>query len=211
MRGHNPVGWAATLLIAVAYAHVLLELATAVLAVVVAARLLLSPARLTRRRRARVAGTRRPAGGAEREPRLSRRERDLAAFRERRRQTLEEVRTEARRRIAHAGEPASVADALAALEHPEARPWRAQREQLEAAIATGRIVEVGAAARRAMWAISRDAARSSRRARRDPELALALCVAYAVIARLPRTALRSAERARPTPHTRSDRRRAFWR
>lgn len=45
MRGHNPVGWAATLLIAVAYAHLLLELAAGVLAVAVAARLLLSPAR----------------------------------------------------------------------------------------------------------------------------------------------------------------------
>ena len=34
MRGrHSPLGWAATLLIAVAYAHVLLELAAAVLAV----------------------------------------------------------------------------------------------------------------------------------------------------------------------------------
>ncbi len=122
--------------------------------------------------------------------RRSRRERDLAAFRERRRQTLEEARGEARRRIARAGEPASVADALAALGHPEAAPWSAEREQLEAAIATGRIAEVGAAARRALWAISRDAARTSpRRARRDPELALAACVAYAIIARLPRTAL----------------------
>jgi hypothetical protein len=45
MRGHNPVGWAATLLIAVAYAHVLLELAGAMLAVAVAARLLVSPVR----------------------------------------------------------------------------------------------------------------------------------------------------------------------
>ena len=90
-----------------------------------------------------------PAGGGERAPRGSRRERDLAAFRERRRQTLEEARGEARRRIARAGEPASVADAFAALEHPEAAPWSAEREQLEAAIATGRIVEVGAAARRA--------------------------------------------------------------
>jgi len=36
MRGHHPLGWAATLLIAVAYAHVLLELAAAVLAVAVA-------------------------------------------------------------------------------------------------------------------------------------------------------------------------------
>jgi len=46
MRGHhNPVGWVATILIAVAYAHVLLELAAAVLAVAVAVRLLVSPAR----------------------------------------------------------------------------------------------------------------------------------------------------------------------
>jgi hypothetical protein len=44
MRAHNPAGWAATLLIAVAYAHLLLELAGAVLAVAAAARLLLSPA-----------------------------------------------------------------------------------------------------------------------------------------------------------------------
>ena len=153
-----------------------------------------------------------PAGGGERAPRGSRRERDLAEFRERRRQMLEEARGEARGRIARVGELAAVADALAALEHPEAAPWSAEREQLEAAIATGRIAEVGAAARRAMWAISRDAARTSpRRARRDPELALAACVAYAVIARLPRTALRSAQRARPIAQTRSDRRRAFWR
>jgi hypothetical protein len=150
--------------------------------------------------------------GRERAPRGSRRERDLAAFRERRRQTLEDARGQARRRIAQVGEPAAVADALAALGHPEAAPWGAEREHLEAAIATGRIVGVGAATRRAMWAISRDAARTSpRRARRDPELALAACVAYAVIARLPRTALRSAQRARPTPQTRSDRERAFWR
>jgi hypothetical protein len=45
MRGHHPLGWAATLLIAVAYANVLLELAGAVLAVAVAVRLLIAPAR----------------------------------------------------------------------------------------------------------------------------------------------------------------------
>ena len=137
------------------------------------------------------------AGVGEPAPERSRRNRDLVAFRERRQQTLAEARADARGRIARAGELASVADAFAALEHPEAEPWSAEREQLETAIATGRIVEVGAAARRAVWAISRDAARTSRRARRDPDLALALCVAYAVIARLPRTALRSAQRARP--------------
>jgi hypothetical protein len=46
MRGHHsPIGWAATMLVAVAYAHVLLELCAAVLAVAVAVRLLVSPAR----------------------------------------------------------------------------------------------------------------------------------------------------------------------
>lgn len=154
-----------------------------------------------------------PAGGRgrERAPRQSRRERDLAAFRERRNQTVGETRNEARRRIARAGELASVADAFAALEHPSAEPWSAERQQLERAIDSDRIVNVGTAARRALWAISRDAARSSRRARRDPDLALAACVAYAIIARLPRTALRSAQRARPTPHARVRRQRAFWR
>ena len=44
MRGrHNPLGWAATLLIAVAYAHVLLELAAAVLGVAAGMRLLVVP------------------------------------------------------------------------------------------------------------------------------------------------------------------------
>jgi hypothetical protein len=150
-----------------------------------------------------------PAGGRKRAAGQSRRERDLAAFRECRQQTLAEARGEARGRIARAGEPASVADAFAAIGHPEAGPWDAERAQLEAAIATGRFVDVGAAARRALWAISRDAARSSRRSRRDPDLALAACVAYAIIARAPRTALRSAQRSKP-----QDRRvpeRAFWR
>ena len=59
MRGHNPVGWAATLLIAVAYAHVLLELAAAVLGVAVAVRLLVAPTRgLISPRRCRQLGRR---------------------------------------------------------------------------------------------------------------------------------------------------------
>jgi hypothetical protein len=46
MRGHhNPIGWATTILLAVAYAHVLLELSAAVLAVAVAVRLLIWPVR----------------------------------------------------------------------------------------------------------------------------------------------------------------------
>jgi predicted tellurium resistance membrane protein TerC len=43
---HNPLGWAATLLIAVADAHVILEIAAAILVVAVGVRLLLvSPVR----------------------------------------------------------------------------------------------------------------------------------------------------------------------
>jgi hypothetical protein len=143
--------------------------------------------------------------------RTSRRERDIAAFRERRRQAADDARAEARQRIARAGEVASVADALAALAHSGARAWEAERQELERALQVGRIVEVGAVARRSLWAISRDAARSSRRARRDPELALAACVAYAIIARLPRCAVRSAQRTRPAAPARAVRQRAFWR
>ena len=159
--------------------------------------------------RPRVSAQATPAVRAgERRPR---RESDIAAFRDRRRQAADGARAEARERIARAGEVACVADALAALAHPGARRWDAEFHELERAIETGRIVEVGAAARRALWTISRDAARRSRRARRDPELALAACVAYAIIARLPRSALRSAQRARPAPHHRSTRQRPFWR
>ena len=143
--------------------------------------------------------------------RASRRERDIAVFRERRRRAADEARAEARERIARSGELACVADALAALAHPAARAWDAERQELERALQRGRIVEVGAVARRSLWAISRDAARRSRRARRDPDLALAACVAYAIIARLPRSALRSAQRTRAAVPARVVRQRAFWR
>jgi hypothetical protein len=114
-------------------------------------------------------------------------------------------------RIAHAGELACVADALAALAHPDAGPWDAERRELEQALQSGRIADVGAVARHAMWSISRDAARTSRRANRDPDLALAACVAYAIIARLPRSTLRSAQRTHPVPEPRRSRPRPFWR
>ena len=157
----------------------------------------------------RVTAQATPAARAgERRPR---RERDLAAFRERRQHAADAAREEARARIARSGELASVADALTALAHPAPAPWTAEREQLERALETGRFSEVGAQARRALWAIARDAARISPRAPRDPDLALAACVAYAIIARTPRSALRSAHRTRPTPRVRPVARRAFWR
>jgi hypothetical protein len=155
--------------------------------------------------------TARATAGAGDRKRAPRRERDITAFRERRRQAADEARAEARQRIARAGELACAADALAALAHPGARPWDGERQELERALDTGRIADVGAVARRAVWTISRDAARSSRRARRDPDLALAACVAYAIIARLPRCTLRSAQRTRPAPHHGQIGTRPFWR
>ena len=51
---HNPLAWAATMLLAVAYAHVILELAAAVVGVAVAVRLLVGPARSVLRRPGRL-------------------------------------------------------------------------------------------------------------------------------------------------------------
>jgi hypothetical protein len=152
-----------------------------------------------------------PTDAAAASPRRPRRESDIAAYQIRRRQAAEEARAEARERIARTGEPACVADALAALAHPGAANWHTQWRELEQALESGRIVEVGATARRALWLISRDAVRTSHRARRDPDLALAACVAYAIVARLPRCALRSAQRNRPAPQPRATRPRPFWR
>jgi hypothetical protein len=149
-----------------------------------------------------------PPQPACREPRVSSRDRDIAQFRERRQTTASEARREARARIARQGEPAAVADALAAIWEASGDPWRREREQLEHALSCGQVAEVGAVARRALWAVSRDAARTSRRLGRDSEIAAAVCVCYAVIAQLPRTTVRSRQRTTPTAHARA---RAFWR
>jgi hypothetical protein len=147
---------------------------------------------------------------AEREPgRGSRRERDVAEFLARRDEALSVARNEARERIAHFGEEEAVRDALIALAHPEASPWRRHRERLSEAIAGGRIPEIGAAARRACRGVAGDAARTSRRAP-DPQLALAVTVAYAVIARAPWAAVRGRRAERSGP-ARQPRPRAFWR
>ena len=84
MHGHrNPLGWAATMLIAVAYAHVLLELAAAVLAIAVAVRLLTAPAcelLSARARRSGLPGRRRcDAVVIDRRPAMTARGRDHAS------------------------------------------------------------------------------------------------------------------------------------
>jgi len=80
--GHGPLGWAATLLIAVAYAHALPELAAAVLALTVAVRLLTAPARdalLGRAHSSGLSGRRRCAAvGIDRRPPVTARGRDRA-------------------------------------------------------------------------------------------------------------------------------------
>jgi hypothetical protein len=144
-----------------------------------------------------------------REPRRARRERDVAEFLARREEALSQARAEARERIERVGEEEAVCDALVALAHPEASPWRRHRERLAETIAGGRIPDVGAAARRACRGTAGDAARTSRRAP-DPQLALAVTVAYAVIARAPWVAVRGARAKRSHPR-RDASPRAFWR
>ena len=156
------------------------------------------------------ATTVRPTRSGEREARrTSRRKRDVAEFLERREQTLQLAREDARERIARLGEEEAVHDALGALAHSEASPWRQHRERLCKALAGRRIPEIGAAARRACRGAAGDAVRTSQRAP-DPQLALAVTVAYAVIARAPWAAIRGrrAERSAPTNKPQP---RPFWR
>ena len=110
------------------------------------------------------------------------------------------AREEGKERIARLGEDDAVHDALMALAHPEASRWQQHRERLSQAIATRRIPEIGAAARRACRGAAADAARTSRRAP-DPEAAMKVAGAYAVIAQAPWAAVRGrrAERSSPTP------------
>jgi hypothetical protein len=151
-------------------------------------------------------GTPRPARGES--GRVARRQRDIAEFVERRDGKLSLAREEAKERIARLGEEETVHDALMALAHPEASPWQQHRERLCEAIATRRIPEIGAAARRACRGAAADAARTSHRAP-DPDTALAVAIAYAIVARAPWATFRSqrAERGDPARKTR----RPFWR
>ena len=140
------------------------------------------------------------------EPRISRRERDIAEFRERRDQVVRQARAEAAERIARDDVFATVSDALEAIRDPQAAPWAPEREHLDQALAAGPR-EAAAAARRALRTVSRDAARTTRHARHDPELAFAVCVAYATVLRLARTAVQIHQRAHPTATGPS---RPFW-
>jgi hypothetical protein len=146
------------------------------------------------------------------EPFVAQRERDVAAFLARREEVITAARAEAHDRIERIGEERAVADALGALAHSGAAPWGRHRERLGDAISTGRIPVVGGCARRACRGAASDAARTSRRAP-DPELALAVAIAYAVIAQAPWSAVRGAraERAGAPSASRVGSRRAFWR
>ena len=118
------------------------------------------------------------------------------------------AREEAKERIARLGAAEAVHDALMALAHPEASPWQQHRERLCEAIDSRRIPEIGAAARRACRGAAAGAARTSRRAP-DPDTALAVTIAYAIIARAPWATIRGqrAERSVPTGKVH----RPFWR
>jgi predicted acylesterase/phospholipase RssA len=152
------------------------------------------------------AGTPRPAQGESR--RVARRQRDIAEFLERRAGKLSLAREEAKERIARLGEEETVHDALMALAHPEASPWQQHRERVCEAIDSRRIPEIGAAARRACRGAAADAARTSRRAP-DPDSALAVAIAYAIVARAPWAAIRSRHAERSVPTRKAHR--PFWR
>jgi len=150
-----------------------------------------------RRAESQTAGEKAPSpAGMAAERRVSRLERDIAEFRARRRSKIKTARGEAKGRIVRAGETAAISDALAAVDDPSASVWRAEREQLEQALASGRITEVGAAGWQALRSVSRDAARTSRRITHDPDVAYAVCVAYAIIGRLPGVAIQVARQRR---------------
>jgi hypothetical protein len=153
-----------------------------------------------------------PPTAQEGKPFVAQRERDVTAFLARREEVVAAARDEARERIQRMGEERAVADALGALAHSGAAPWGRHRERLAEAISTGRIPAVGACARRACRGAASDAGRTSRRAP-DPELALAVAVAYAVIAQAPWSAVRGAraERAGAAAPQARGWRRAFWR
>jgi hypothetical protein len=122
------------------------------------------------------------------------------------------ARAEARERIERLGEEAAVCDALGALAHSGAAPWLRHRERLAEAISTGQIPVDGACARRACRGAAGDAARTSRRAP-DADLAMAVTVAYAVIAQAPWIAVRGprAERSSASARVHPTSHRAFWR
>ena len=81
-RRHNPLSWAATLLIAVAYAHVILGIAAAILAVALGLRLLLVvPVRDALTERARRRLPERPRSAVVIECRPAKRSRTAVSFR----------------------------------------------------------------------------------------------------------------------------------
>ncbi len=128
--------------------------------------------------------------------------RGLEAFAQRRQQMADEARDEATALIEQAGETEAVRQALDALLADVALPWREDRARIEAAIEGRDIAAVRRRANGALWAAARDAARTSKRAMRDPQAAREVCTALAVLERLPRTAVRSGQRLaiRPRVH-----------
>jgi len=83
-----------------------------------------------------VSETSAPSSAVVAERRASHHKRDIAEFRERQRNTIKTARAEAKGRIRQAGEPAAVGDAFAAIQDPGAGRWRAERDQLEQALAS---------------------------------------------------------------------------
>lgn len=137
------------------------------------------------------------------------RERHMNAWRERRQAAQGLVSQDARLRLRLHGRVEAVRDAAAALAHPSAEPWQAQREQLQEAAFSGSEQAVVAAARSGARRAAGDATRGGVHAP-DADMAMAAATAYKIIQFAPRCLLALHHRERPLP-ARPAAVTAFWR
>jgi len=137
------------------------------------------------------------------------RERHMNAWRERRQAAQGLVSQDARLRLRLHGRAEAVRDAAAALAHPSAEPWQAQREQLQEAAFSGSEQAVVAAARSGARRAAGDATRGGVHAP-DADMAMAAATAYKIIQFAPRCLLQLHHRERPLP-ARPAAVTAFWR
>ena len=133
----------------------------------------------------------------------------MNAWRERRQVAQGLVSQDARLRLRLHGRVEAVRDAAAALAHPSAEPWQAQREQLQAAAFSGSEQAVVAAARSGARKAAGDATRGGIHAP-DADMAMAAATAYKIIQFAPRCLLALHHRERPQA-ARPAAVSAFWR
>lgn len=107
-------------------------------------------------------------------------DRHRQAWEERRRTAQQLATRDAKQRLRRHGRDSAVRDAIAALAHPSAEPWLAERRQLAEAADSGRTESVTAAAGRGARKAAGDATRGGAYGP-DPDVASAVATAFKVI------------------------------